>query len=342
MDKKYDNKSITIKEIAKIVGISPMTVSRAINDHKYVKEETKKKIFKAINEHGYVPNIVAQSLRTKKSKTIGLIITDIENPFYSRLAKGAIIICEKHNYNVIVCNSDSNTDLGKKYVRMLLQKNIDGMLIATLDLTKTDIKTLKLKEIPFVLITCKLDLPNVNYYISDDYYGSCILTEYLIDLGHKKIFFLKGMDTYSTKQRLKAFKDTLTSNKIHYDEKNFSNNITSEADAYTETENFLKNNKGFTAIMAINDYVAISAMEVLRKKNYKIPDDISIVGYDNLKIGSLVSVPLTTVKQPKFVFGEQAAKRLIEMIENPNSRRRAKKEVFKPKLIIRESCRKIK
>lgn len=341
MDKDYTNKPVTIREIAKITGTSPMTVSRAINNVKYVKKETKEKIFEAIRKYGYEPNIVAQSLRTKKSRTIGLIINDIENPYYARLAKGVISVCEKLNYNVIVCNSDSNVNLGKKYVRMLLQKNIDGLLIATLDLNEADIKNLHLKKIPFVLITCKLDLPNINYYIADDYYGGNILTEYLIGLGHKKIFFLRGMDTYSVEQRIKAFKDTMDKYKIPYSDSNFSGKILSEEDAYKETRKFIKNNKDFTAIIAVNDIVAISAMEVLREKNYKIPEDISIVGYDNLKIASLVEVPLTTVKQPKLVFGEQSAERLIEMIENPDSQKKAKKVIFKPELVIRKSCRKI-
>lgn len=318
-----------------------MTVSRAINGHRYVKEETREKILAVIERQGYVPNIVARSLRTRTSKTIGLIINDIENPYYARLAKGAIITCEKDNYNVIVCNSDSQMALGKKYISMLLQKNIDGLLIATLDLTESDIANLHLKEIPFVLITCKLDLPRVNYFISDDYAGGCMLSEYLIGLGHRRIFFLRGMDTYSVGQRIKAFTDTMEKHGIPCDDSYFSNRILSEQDIPAEIDRFIRDRSGFTAIMAVNDYVAISTMEALRNKGYRIPDDISVVGYDDLRIASLIEVPLTTVRQPQFTFGENAAQRLIQMINNPDSRKRAVKQVVTPELIVRKSCRRV-
>ncbi|MHB1275629.1 MAG: LacI family DNA-binding transcriptional regulator, partial [Candidatus Humimicrobiaceae bacterium] len=152
-------KYLTIKDIAKIAGVSTMTISRVINNERYVKKDTKDRVLKTISEYGYEPNFFAKSLKSKKSKTIGLIIGDIENPYYSRLAKGVIDIAESSDYNVIVCNSKYNAQLSEKYVNMLIKKGVDGVLIATVDVYNELINKLNKRGIPFVLITRKLDLP---------------------------------------------------------------------------------------------------------------------------------------------------------------------------------------
>ncbi|MCL4377722.1 MAG: LacI family transcriptional regulator [Actinobacteria bacterium] len=338
-------KDITIKDIAKIAGVSTMTVSRAINNEKYVKAETKDKVFKVISEYGYEPNFFAKSLKSRKSKTIGLIICDIENPYYSRLAKGVIDIAESSDYNVIVCNSKYKAELSERYINMLIKKGVDGVLIATVDVNNELINKLNMRDIPFVLVTRKLDLPGINYITNDDYLGGRIAAEYLVGLGHKKIFFLKAANVWGANERIRAFTDVLKENDIYYDDSYFSDYLENLEQSYNATKKFLsdKKSKDFTAIIGGNDFLAIGAMEAIIESGLNIPDDISLIGYDNLNITSILKVPLTTVKQPKLRFGELATIRIIKMIENHGKTKlKPQKLVIKPELVIRKSCKNIK
>jgi LacI family transcriptional regulator len=321
-----------------------MTVSRVINNERYVKADTKDRVLKTISEYGYQPNFFAKSLKSKKSKTIGLIIGEVENPYYSRLSKGVIDVAEASDYNVIVCNSKYNAQLSEKYVNMLIKKGVDGVLIATVDVYNELINKLNKRNIPFVLITKKLDLPDINYITADDYLGGRIAAEYILSLGHKKIFFLKAANVWGSNERIRAFTDTLKENNIYYDDDYFSVYLENLEQSYAATKKFLsdKKSRDFTAIIGGNDFLAIGAMEAIIENGFNIPDDISLIGYDNLNITAILKVPLTTVKQPKLRFGELATKRIIEMIEEPEKARlNPQKIVIKPELIIRKSCKKI-
>jgi len=334
-------KKLTIRDIGEITRVSHMTVSRVVNNKKYVGKETREKVLKAIKKYGYEPDIVARSLKTRKSATIGLILGDIVNPFYSEIAEGVISISEAMNYNVILCNSRYNIKLGERYINMLLQKNIDGLLVATIYLTKKSIKKIKERGVPFVLITVKLGIPGENYVISDDYYGGEIAAKYLLEMGHRKIFFLKTVDAYSSSERVRAFKDILSTNNVYFDDSYFSQSVSNREEASKEISKFLIKRNGFTAIITGNDFIAIGAMDAIFKSNLNIPEDISIIGYDNSMFSECLRTPLTTVKQQEILFGKLAAERLIEMIEDPKIKKKPKKIVIKPQLVIRNSVKKI-
>ncbi len=331
-------KNITIKKIAELAGVSHMTVSRVVNRDKYVKEETKNKILKIIKKYGYEPNYFAIGLKTKKSKTIGLIVGDIENPYYSRLAKGVINVCESLNYNVIVCNSQYDSELSEKYLSMLLSKGVDGLIISNIDLKVETIKNLKEKQIPLVFTNIKYDIGDLNYIKADDYYGGKLAAEYLVRLGHRKIYFLRPPDVYGAQERIDAFKDTMTKNKINFDDSYFSDFIFNEDDSYMATKKFISKQKDFTAIIAGNDFIAMGAMEAVFDLGLEVPGDFSIIGYDNLKFTKIMRVPLTTIKQPKYLFGKLAAERVIELLKRPNKINKKKEIVIKPELIERLSC----
>ncbi len=334
---------LTIKDISKIAGVSTMTVSRVINDEKYVKRETKAKVLEIISQYGYEPNYFAQNIKTQKSYTIGLIIGDIENPFYSRLAKGVINIAEKNEYNVIVCNSNYSSKLGEKYLNMLLKKGVDGILIATIDISNEAINNLNKRNVPFVLVTRKFDEPYGNYVITDDYMGGKIASEYLINLGHKKIFFLRSPDVLGANERLWAFKDTMKENNIYFDETYISRILTNAEDSYSVTKDFIEKSrhKEFSAMIGGNDFIAMGAMDAIIDKGLHIPNDISIIGYDNLWVTKILKIPLTTIRQPKMRFGQISTERLLEMIEKPELKKYPQKIILKPNLVIRDSCKKL-
>jgi LacI family transcriptional regulator len=331
--------NITIKKIAELAGVSHKTVSRVINDEKYVKKETKKKILAIIDKYKYEPNYFAIGLKTKKSRTIGLIVGDIENPYYARLAKGVINICESSNYNVIVCNSQYDRALSEKYLKMLLSKEVDGLIISNIDLKVDTVKYLVKKNIPLVFTNIKYDIPGLNYIKADDYYGGRLAADYLVRLGHKKIYFLRPPDVYGSQERINAFIDTMTRNKIYFDDSYFSSFLYDEDDSYRATKEFVSNHKDFTALIAGNDFIAIGAMEAVFDMGLKVPDDFSIIGYDDLKFAKVMRVPLTTIKQPKYLFGKLAAEKLINLLENDDISSEGK--VIKPELIERMSCKKL-
>lgn len=333
-------KRIIIKDISQITGFSPMTISRVINNEKHVKQETRRKVKQVIEEYGYEPNYFARSLKTKQSKTIGLIIGEIENPYYSRLAKGVIDTAEQFDYNVMVCNSKYSPERGEKYLNMLIKRGVDGLIIATIDFSKDLIHNVKRKHIPFVLVTRRMDEPkDINYIVADDYYGGRLAAEHLVELGHKKIYFLKTAEVLGAIERVRAFKDVMRENTIFFDESHMSPIVTNSEESYEETKKFLKRRNSFSAIIAANDFIAMGAMEAIFDENLSIPDDISLIGYDNLKITSILKVPLTTIDQPKLSFGKLSAKRLLEMIRDPEKAKTPQKLITKPKLIQRASCR---
>ncbi len=332
-------KRTTLKDIAKVAGFSPKTVSRVINNHEYVKKSTREKILKIIRENNYIPNIAARSLVLKKTDTLGLIIPNLENPFYSRLSRGVIGTAEKNNYSVIVCESKFDTLIGEKYLRMLIERGVDGLLIATLDLEDNFVKSLKKTGKPFVILTCKLDMSGINYVIADDYKAGKEVVNYLIKLGHKNIAFLKGPDVYSSNERLIAYKDVMEKNDLEIRDYFITESALDKKTAYGVTLNLLKNHKDITAIVGNNDYATIGSVKAINELGLKIPEDISVVGYDDIDITELLKVPLTTVHYPKYRSGVAATKRLIEMLKNER-RKKSKKIILETSFIIRESCSK--
>ena len=172
-------------------------------------KNTRDRVLDIIKEKEYKPSIIAQSLRTNRTRTIGLVLADIENPFYSRVAKVSWMLVESKNYNVILCNSNNDIELEERDIKTLMGRGVDGLILTTVALKMKTIEYLLDRGFPFILIDCKLDTPGVNYVVNDDYFGAKLATEYLIGLGHKKIFFLGDRKLLSLRERLRGFKDTL-------------------------------------------------------------------------------------------------------------------------------------
>ena len=338
--KKTSFKKVTIKEIAELAGVSRTTVSRVLSGGAFVNKNTRDKILKIIEEKEYKPSIIAQSLRTHRTRTIGLVLADIENPFYSRVAKGVIDAAEAKNYNVILCNSNNDIKLEERDIRTLMERGVDGLLLTTVELKMKTIEDLRDKGFPFLLIDCKLDIPGVNYVVNDDYYGAELATEYLIKLGHKKIFFLGNRKLLSLRERYRGFKDTLKRHNIegsnNFVPKKFIN-MDNTYDIDGIIGYLINGQENVTAIFAGNDYLAVKSITV---NGIKVPEDISVIGYDNIKISSMLKVPLTTIRQPKYLLGKLATEQLLEILGN-KSDRKVRQVILRPELVIRQSCRKI-
>ena len=274
-----------------------------------------------------------------RTNTLGLIVPNLENPFYSRLSRGVIQTAEQNNYSVIVCESKFDREIGEKYLRMLIERGVDGLLIATLDLDNIFINKLLSIKKPFVLLTCRLDMPGINYVIADDFKAGSEVVEYLIKLGHKNIAFLKGPDVYSSNERFIAYKAIMEKHGLRIKDYFITKAALDKKDAYKITLGLLKEHRDITAIIGNNDYAAIGIIKAVNELNLKIPEDISVIGYDDIDIAELLAVPLTTIHYPKYTCGVAATQRLISILKKDNiDKVKSKKIILETSFIERNSC----
>jgi len=335
--KNSDFKNLTIIDIAKFAGVSKTTISRVLANSNLVNKNTKRKVLKIIDKYNFKPNTIARSLKTSRTRTIGVVVADIDNPYYSRISKGIIDTAELYNYTVLICNCDFDPVKEEKNIEILIDKKVDGLIITTIKTSKRTIKSLINRNISFIIIDYKLDMPGVAYIVSDDYYGGKIVTEYLISLGHKKIFFLGNIDLYSFRERKKGVIDTLKKNGFNTKNVVPIKKIIKESDINEVVTNIIKGKK-YTAIFAASDRLAIKVIKIINDMGFNVPEDISVVGFDDIEFAKMMKVALTTVKQPKYLLGKMAVERLIGMIDNNAG---ILQSVLKPKLVVRESCSRI-
>ncbi|MBA7630667.1 Ribose operon repressor [subsurface metagenome] len=330
----------TIKDVANLAGVHPSTVSRVINDDSRISEKTKNKVLLIIKKLGYTPNAIARGLKTKRTHTLGMLIPDITNPFFAEIARGVEDAANKNNFNVILCNTDDKLKKERTYLEILRGKRVDGLILGTAHIRDKSILELEKKKFPYILVSRNIEGLDKNCVIVDDVAGGIIVTEYLIKLGHRRIAHITGpLTVRAAINRLEGYKFALEKHQIEYKEE-----LAEEGDfringGYQAMKKFLKLSKPPTAIFAANDLLALGAIQAIQKKKYHIPEDFCIIGFDDIRLASFVYPPLTTIRQPMLEMGALAVKMLLKIIEEGEFNQ--KKEVLVPKLIIRESCRKI-
>jgi len=329
----------TIKDVAKLAEVHPSTVSRVINDDSRISEKTKNKVLLIIKKLGYTPNAIARGLKIKRTYTLGMLIPDITNPFFAEIARGVEDAANKNNFNVILCNTDDKLKKERTYLEILKGKRVDGLILGTAHVKDKSILELEMKKFPYILISRNIEGLDKNCIIVDDVEGGMMATEYLIKLGHRRIAHITGpLKTRSALNRLKGYKLALKKYNIEY-----MNELVEEGDfrikgGYQAMKKFLKLLEPPRAIFAANDLLALGAMQAIQKKNFHIPEDFSVVGFNDIELASFVYPALTTIRQPMLEMGELAVKMLLRIIEEGEFNQR--KIVLKPKLIIRESCKK--
>ncbi len=337
MNKTKNN--VTIKQIAKQAGVSIGTVSRIIN-HQNIgySQETYDKVMEIINKSGYVPNRIARSMVTKKSYMIGYMVDDLANPFFPETARGIEEVAGKAGYNLILCESGKTAEQTQKQLQSLYETGVDGIIAGSYIFHQANLDFLMKNRMPFVLLDANMSETYFNNISIDNYNGARQMVEYLISCGHKKIACITGIkDGESSILRLNGYKSVMAENGFDWDglvaEGDFTVQGGKNAVAALE-------GKDFTAIFALNDLMAIGAANYLQKKGYRIPDDISIAGFDDIQMSSYVYPPLTTVHQPLFEMGQEAAKMLLETAEaGTMGMTRSKK--YELSLITRKSVRRI-
>ena len=317
----------TMKDIAKEAGVSLGTVSNVMNGVETVSDENRKKVLETVKRLKYRPNSIARSLKTKTSKSLGLIIPDISNPYYPELARGAEDAAKRSGYSIFLCNNDRNVNKEREYVHVLVEKNIDGIILVKPKISCEEI--LEIQEKCHVVLVDMNDevVPGCDIINVDDYGGTIKAMKNLYEFGHKQIAFISGlMESKSSKCRLEAYINFLKEHQLTVDEELIKQGSYDWYSGYKCTVELLKSMKPPTAIFAANDLMAIGAMKAVRERQMDIPYDISIVGYDDIDISSLCTPQLTTVRQPKYEIGMLSVETLVKRINAG-----IKKEVYQQK-----------
>ncbi|AZU59957.1 LacI family DNA-binding transcriptional regulator [Neobacillus mesonae] len=302
---------VSIKDVASHAGVSVATVSRVLNAKGYVSEDTRKKVEQAIDELNYKPNEVARSLFKKQSKTIGLIVPDITNPYFPELARAVEDTAAKLGYTVILCNSDGKIQKEQHYMDVLMQKYVDGIILSSDTLSDEQIKAL---HIPVVSIDREIskDIPTI---VVENKKGAKLATQFLQQKGRKRIAHIRGpVHIVNANERCEGYQEVV-GNEQWFNESYIVNGHFEMDAAIEATIELLQRHPEIDGIFAANDTMAIGAIKAVHKLGKRTPEDIAIIGFDGISLSKATIPELTTIEQPIYTMGEKAAAMLIEFIE---------------------------
>ena len=335
--------AVTIREIAKIANVSICTVSRVMNNTypEKVSKDTRLRVLKVMKNLSYRPSIIARGLAKKKTSMLGLIVPDIISSFFPEIIEGIEDEAKRFDYSLILCTTKGNPQEEAKYLCLLREKRVDGIILTPATGEHTNIKLfeeLRWDKIPLVFIAYYLKEFKGIYVVVDHALGGYMATKHLIELGHKRIGHLGYSECLGTgdridKKRLEGYKRALAEHNIEFSQELVVKNVCSWKSGYYSMKELLKIKNRPTAIFAVCDMTAWGAMQAIRQVGLRVPEDIAMVGFDDLKIASLMEVPLTTIAQPKYEMGKIAATKLIKKIEH----KKVRGTILKPKLVIRKS-----
>ncbi len=336
--------AVTLNDIANKAGVSVSTVSRVLNNKtkKYrISSETENLILKAAKRLNYKPNQLARGLRLKTTHTIGLIVPDISNPFFAHVTRIIQTHAYQAGYSLIVCNTDEDIETELAQVELLLSKGVDGFIVMPVGTTFSHIKNLMDDHVPFVLLDRSFDDLDTSSVVVDNYTGAYKATEYLISMGHSRIAVIQGLpDTYTNNARVKGYLDALKDAGIEVNLNYIVGKDFRKENGYIETKILLGLEHPPTAIFTTSDLITLGALEAISEENLTIPDDISLVSFDDVDFAPFLFAPLTAVRQPKEIMGEVAVKLLIDGLKS-KGRIDHRKIVLKSELVVRGSVKKL-
>ena len=352
---------VSIRDVAERAGVSTATVSHVINQTRFVREETRQKVIEAVEALNYQPSAIARGLATNSTQTIGLIISDIGNPFFTAVARGIQDEVRQHGYHTIFCNTDEDPAREDEYLRLLSARQIDGLIIAPTGVHSKHLTQMDKTGLPIVLLdrqTPCIDAPIVGV---DNEGGAYQATRHLIELGHRRIAVLVGIETISTlATRLAGYQRALCEANLPVDEslviradpRNYMNqnhllstpaptfftNNQMTPSAFHALLRVLESPNRPSAIFVTNNEMTVGALHALKESGIRCPEDISIISFDDHAWASIFTPALTVVRQPTYRLGKMAARLLIKLLNG---------EEFEPptplpvEFIIRESCRRL-
>lgn len=334
-------KSVTIKDIAKVANVSYATVSRALSGSAEIGEETRERVLKICREIGYTTNYVARSMVMKETKLLGLIVANIDNPFMSEMAYHIEMRAREQGYNLMLCNSSHDITLERNVFELLLGRQVDGIILVPANAESyTNLKPL-ISKVPTVFVSENLrDLPE-SYVSVDNFRGTHIGTEYLYSLGHRSILYF-GLRRGSVTHQLRAdgYLDACRELGIEANVFNSTYTLSSVQAGCQMARQIFSKPFPYTAIFAATDSLALGVLEAAEEAGIRIPEDLSLMGFDNILYADLPRIRLTTIEQPKKTMATAAVDILLEKIADESSG--YSHRILTPTLIVRSSCRDIR
>ncbi|HPC77821.1 MAG TPA: LacI family DNA-binding transcriptional regulator, partial [bacterium] len=291
---------VNIQEVAKEAGVSPSTVSRALNGFPGISEKTRERIVEIARKLNYRPNYRGQILTTQNTKNIGLLITDITNPFFPELVMGAEEYASKSGYTVLLGNTSESEEKETNYLDFFSRGPVDGIIISASRVSNEHIIMLAEEGLPIVVINRILEHPKISYVSTDMEKGGYLATMHLLRLGHSKIAFINGPKHSEVSQRrLEGYKKALKEVGVDYNPDLISFNVPVSESGYKEAIKLLCTGEAPTAIFTYNDVMAFGVIKAAKELGIKIPEELSVVGFDDIFFSSFTDPPLTTIKQFK-------------------------------------------
>jgi LacI family transcriptional regulator len=307
----------TIRDVAKRAGVAPITVSRVINNSGYVSQEKRDRVETAIAELDYVPNILARSFRSKQTRTIALILTDITNPFWTDVAHGVEDAAREHNFNVILCNTNESESRQVEYVSVLMQKQVDGILLVPARSTSEATGAIQKQGIAVVVLDRHVPATDVDMVRCDSEGGAYQLVRHVLSLGHRRVAVLTGpKDVSSARDRVVGYRRAFREANIDIIENLIFYGKFIQTSGYEMAQRALLATPQPTALFATNNFIAIGAWRALRDAGLRIPQDITLVAFDDLPAGLVVDPFLTVAAQPGYEMGKQATELLLDRLTN--------------------------
>ncbi|QHA93085.1 LacI family DNA-binding transcriptional regulator [Bacillus sp. N1-1] len=331
------NKKVTIKEVAKKAEVSTATVSNVINNTKFVSEKVRERVLKVIQELDYQANALAKSLRSQESRLIGVIVSDISNPFFSNVVKGIEEGTAANGYNVLLCNTASSLEKEIEFLGILIGKRVEGVIISSSGTDKEYFENLNNIDVPVVFLNRSPNTPAHKVVMTNNIKGANIATEHLIQHGYKNIGIISGPSSLSTgKDRLTGYRRAMEDYHLSIPDSYIQEGDFSIESGYKAMKDLLTQNNEIEACFISNNFMTLGAYKYLKEVNYSVPNDIAIIGYDDADWADIMNPPLTTVKQPAYEQGIKAIDIMLSTIRSEGHKQQI--EYLEPNLVVRKSC----
>ncbi|SJZ64545.1 LacI family DNA-binding transcriptional regulator [Anaerorhabdus furcosa] len=333
--------SVKISDVSKLAGVSVATVSRVINNTCFVNPETKEKVLKAVEELAYEPNLSARNLRRNTSGAILVIAPNMTNPYYSNIIKGISETARKYDCSTFVCSTDGDKEQELELLKILDNRRADAAIILATNIDNDEILPY-VKKYPVVFCSEYNPALNIDRVSIDNYQAAVEATEYLIGLGHRNVGMMSSENDYiSTELRKQGFLDACKKHGIKNAEKNivYASKDYSFSSARSLAKKIFSKKNHIDALFCISDILALGAIYGARECKLEVPEDVSILGFDNLEYSEMMVPQISTVNQPCYKLGEAAMERIQDKLNNPESE--PKVEILKHRLVVRGSTSKI-
>jgi len=327
----------TMKDIAKKAKVSVITVSRAMNSRPDINRETKSRILKIARELNYTPDHLARSLVTRKTKTVAVLVPDNVDSFYAAVVQGIGDECRERGYGIFLWNTHDSADKELDCLRQAREKRTDGMLIYPVQADGRYIKELRRNPVPFVFLNRHADAVDVDFVINDNVHGAYLAVNHLLQKGHKDITYVCAKPNASSgRERIEGCRKAIREAGLPSQSLDLLVCEETIESCYKLVKELVAKEKRPSAIFVWDDRLAIGAMKAIAEANLRIPQDVALVGYDDIEISAYLHPPLTTVRQPTHQIGETAARILLDKLESEELSK-PKKTILKPELVVRDT-----